>query len=254
MGAAITVNGEVVHPSTYGISEGERLSDVLQRAGGFREDAYPQGAILERVQIREWEEQQRADMVRRLDQEQQTLKAASAKSPAEGAAAQGNFTQQQAYLISKIKDTPTVGRMVIKISGDIDRWKGTPADVQVRAGDVITIPKRPNFVMVSGQVYNPLAVTYRPGKSARWYLGQAGGANDLANKKSIFVVRADGSLVGNGGGLGWWNSDPLNVVLNPGDMVYVPEKFITSNSTLKSLSETAQIISSVALAASVALR
>ncbi len=177
----------------------------------------------------------------------------AATSPEAVAAKQG-FADQQAYLISKIKDTPTVGRMVIKISGDVGSWKGTPADVQVRAGDVLTIPKRPTFVMVSGQVFNPLAVTYRPGKSARWYLGQAGGATELANKKNIFVVRADGSLIGNGGGLGWWNSDPLSVTLNPGDMVYVPEKFITNNSTLKALSEAAQIVSSVALATSVALR
>src|SRR5947207_6594519 len=66
-------------------------------------------------------------------------------------------------------------------------WANTPADIQVGAKDVLYIPKRPNSVMVSGEVYNPTAVTYKPGRSAGWYLQQAGGPTNVANKKAIFV-------------------------------------------------------------------
>jgi protein involved in polysaccharide export with SLBB domain len=61
VGAMITVTGEVVHPGTYGIQEGERLSSIIQRAGGFRSDAYPYGAVFERQQIRDMEAKNRAD-------------------------------------------------------------------------------------------------------------------------------------------------------------------------------------------------
>ena len=70
----------------------------------------------------------------------------------------------------------------------------------MRAGDVIYIPKRSNMVIVDGSVYNPTAITYKPGKNAEWYLSQAGGPTQLANKKAVFVVRGDGSVVG---GPGW---------------------------------------------------
>ena len=59
VGAVITVTGEVMHPGTYGIQEGERLSSILERAGGLRSDAYPYGAIFERVQVRELAERNR---------------------------------------------------------------------------------------------------------------------------------------------------------------------------------------------------
>ena len=59
--------------------------------------------------------------------------------------------------------------------------------------------------MVNGQVYNPTAVTYRPGKNAGWYLRQAGGPTNMANRRPLFVVRADGSVVGERAvGIGSW--------------------------------------------------
>src|SRR5947209_18850709 len=53
VGATIEVKGEVVHPGTYGIREGERLSSIIARAGGFRSDAYPFGSLFQREQVKE---------------------------------------------------------------------------------------------------------------------------------------------------------------------------------------------------------
>src|SRR5439155_25640236 len=72
--ARITVKGEVAHPGTYGIREGERLSSILQRAGGLRSDAYPYGAAFERMQVRELEEENRADLIRNVQAESAELK------------------------------------------------------------------------------------------------------------------------------------------------------------------------------------
>ena len=95
-----------------------------------------------------------------------------------------------------MSSNPPLGRVTIRISSEIDRWKNTSADIEVRAGDTLIIPKRPSYVMVTGQVFNPTAVSYRPGKSAKWYLSQSGGPTQVANKKAIFVIRADGSVIG----------------------------------------------------------
>src|SRR5262249_53834638 len=104
--------------------------------------------------------------------------------------------QQYQTTLTQLSANPPVGRVAIRISPDINKWKNTPADVEVRGGDTLVIPKRPGFVMVSGQVFNPTAVSYRPGKSAQWYLSQGGGPTKMADKKAIFVIRADGSVIG----------------------------------------------------------
>jgi protein involved in polysaccharide export with SLBB domain len=102
--------------------------------------------------------------------------------------------------------------------------------------------------MVSGQVYNPAAITYTPGRNAGWYLHRAGGATDLGNKGNIFVIRADGSVIGSGSGL--FHGNVLSTVLQPGDTVVVPEKIIGA-SKLQTLLATGQLASSLAVAATV---
>ena len=84
---------------------------------------------------------------------------------------------------------------------------------------------KPDYVMVNGQVFNPTAVSYRPGTSGRWYLGQAGGLTPLADMKSVFVVRADGSVIAaKNNQQGWFSGNPLDTALRAGDMIIVPER------------------------------
>jgi protein involved in polysaccharide export with SLBB domain len=147
---------------------------------------------------------------------------------------------------------PPEGRVDIRISDRVDRWRNTSADVEVRAGDTLTIPKRPSFVMVTGQVFNATAVSYRPGRSAKWYLSQSGGPTTLANKKAIFVIRADGSVIGGKGSL--LGGDPLDAALRPGDTVVVPEKAIGGGPNWQNLFTSAQIASSIASTMFIALR
>jgi protein involved in polysaccharide export with SLBB domain len=117
---------------------------------------------------------------------------------------------------------------------------------------VVAIPKRPNFVLVTGQVYNPTAIGFSSGESANWYLRQAGGPTESANKKKIFIVRANGSVIAGSGGDGLWGEGVLNARLEPGDTVIVPERIVGGSAFWKNLLSTAQIGSSVAIAASIA--
>jgi protein involved in polysaccharide export with SLBB domain len=139
--------------------------------------------------------------------------------------------------------------MLIHVSSQIEKWEGTQADVEVRAGDTLHIPKRPTFVMVAGQVYNPIAITFSSGKHAGWYLKQAGGPTSLANKKEIFVVRANGTVVGRGSGE-WWSGNVLSTTLQAGDTIFVPEKGAGAG-IFKNLSQTISLLSGAAVAVSV---
>jgi protein involved in polysaccharide export with SLBB domain len=238
-----------MRPGTYGIHEGEKLSSVLARAGGFRADAYPYGAILERTQVRELEEKTRAELIRRVESEGNSLKLVPETDPDQKLAKEASLSQWQ-NAVEKLQNTPPVGRLVIHITNDVRRWANTSADLEVRAGDVLIVPKQPNFVMVNGAVYNSTAITFRSGKSAEWYLSQAGGSTVMANKKAIFVVRANGAVVGGSGGM--WGGGALSAELRPGDMVMVPEKAVGGTSKWKTTLEASQLVYSVGIAIQVA--
>jgi protein involved in polysaccharide export with SLBB domain len=250
LGATIAVKGEVKHPGTYGIRPGERLSSILERAGGFGPDAYTFGAVLQRVQVRELESKAQNEMVLRVKGIQDDLQLMP-ETDARQKQAKEMAMQQWQTTLEELSANPPVGRVTIRVSSHINQWKNTNADVEVRAGDLLVIPKRPSAVMVTGQVFNPTAVSYRPAKSAKWYLGQAGGPTTLANKKAIFVIRADGSVIGSKTGI--WAGESLSASLQPGDTVVVPEKALGGGLQWQSVLLSAQAASAIASTLFIAL-
>jgi protein involved in polysaccharide export with SLBB domain len=223
LGASISVKGEVKNPGAYGIRPGEKLSSVLGRAGGFGPLAYPYGAVLMRREVREVEMNSRLEIVRRLKQEQINLKQLPETEPDQKNAKLTAIAETETTL-QQLQSNPPIGRVVVRIPSDLQKLKGTSADVPVRDGDVLIIPKKADYVMVNGQVFNPTAVSYRPGHSARWYLSQAGGTTQIADKKAVFVIRADGSVLSaKNNSVGWFSGDPLGQTLKPGDSIVVPE-------------------------------
>jgi protein involved in polysaccharide export with SLBB domain len=251
IGQSVQIEGQVAYPGTYGFREGERLSSVLRRAGGFRETAYPAGAILVRDQVRELEQKSREELIRQIE----TSSASARLSPNLGSGDSGATLKliqaQQDQVLARLKSEPPTGRLVVHITADIDSWANTPVDIEMRRGDVLTIPKRPGFVLITGQVYNATALTFAPGKTASWYLQHAGGTSDTANRKEIFVIRANGSVIGRHSG-GLFDPSVLSTRLGPGDVVVVPQKVIGASLFWKNLLTAAQLASSIAITAAVA--
>ncbi len=250
IGESITIEGQVKFPGNYGFQDGERLSSVLRRAGGFLSTAYPMGAVLVREQVRELEQKSREELIRQIE----TNSAAARLSPNLSGGDTGTLQlikAQQDEVLQDLKSHPPAGRMVIHITADIDSWANTPADIELRRGDVLTIPKQPGFVLVTGQVYNATALTFAPGETAGWYLSHAGGTNSTANRKEIFIIRANGSVIGRRSGE-WFDPNVLSTKLNPGDVVVVPQKIIGASLLWRNLLTTAQLASSIAITASVA--
>ena len=248
LGATVTVQGEVEHPGTYGIRPGESLSSVLQKAGGFTPQAYPYGLVLTRRQVRDLEMKSHEELVARVKAEQTQLKALPE-----------NDQDQKNLKLTAIAQTDTtlaqlethlpVGRVVLNATLDEKSFDRVAAETPLTNGDVIRVPKKPHYVMVQGQVFNPTAVGYVSGRSANWYLSQAGGLTELADKKAMFVIRADGSVLAAKNNHTAWSGDPMDAVLMPGDVIVVPEKapkVAARNWT--TLMQSAQVATSVALA------
>jgi polysaccharide export outer membrane protein len=252
LGASVVVKGEVNHPGTYGIKPGERLSSVLARAGGFLPTAYPRGIVFERQDVRKLEQKSRDELIQRIRQEGVTFKTSIQETGQDQAALAQAALAQRNSVIEGLQQAPVTGRLVVRMPSDVARFRGSPDDIELRRGDTIFIPKMPEFVVVTGQVYNSNAITYRVGHNARWYLRQAGGPTDQANKKAIFVIRANGSVVSNQGS-GLWNGSVLSTAIEPGDTIVVPEKAIGGASAgWKNLIAIAQLAQAAATTAFIA--
>jgi protein involved in polysaccharide export with SLBB domain len=244
IGSSVSIEGEVEHAGSYGIEPGERLSSVLKRAGGFRDSAFPAAAVLERVQVRALAEQARQEMIQRLESTPVDVRVGVLPSQ-DQTNLQQSLQQQRLQVLTALRNHPASGRMVINISSDIGKWENTSADIELRAGDTLTIPKRPSFVMVSGQVYNATAISYVPGRTVGWYLGKAGGATPYGSKKDIYVLRSNGAIIAHGNN--WISGDFMGLRLQPGDSIIVPEKLIGGSQVWRDLIATAQIMSAAAL-------
>ena len=252
IGAVVTLRGEVRKPGVYGIRSGERLSSLLQRAGGLLPTAYPRAAVFEREEVRELQQKNRQEMIQRLEQESTVVKTAASTTGTEEAALQQAAMQQRQRVLDALRKAPISGRLVIHLRPNRTGFEGSPDDIELRAGDSLMIPKQPGAVLVIGQVYNANALTYTPGRNANWYLSRAGGATQLANKGAIFIVRSDGSVTsGSQGRL--WSGGVLSATMGPGDTIVVPERPVLGSTTLKNVLTIAQIASSAALVAAVAI-
>jgi protein involved in polysaccharide export with SLBB domain len=243
IGSSVKLTGEIEHPGNYGIESGERLSSVLKRAGGFRSDAYPAAAVLDRVQVRELGEQARQEMILRI--ETTPIESQSSVTGTQDQTSLAALQLQRQQVLTSLRNHPASGRMVINISEDVSKWENTSADIELRADDTIVIPKRPSFVLISGQVYNAVSISYVPGRNVGWYLAKAGGSTPSGDKKHIFVLRADGSVVAHGGG--WGNGSVMNIRMRPGDTIYVPEKSIGGSQVWRNIIATAQVFTAAAL-------
>ena len=245
IGASVTISGEVEHAGSYGIRDGERLSAVLKRAGGFRKEAYPYAAVLQRIQVRQQNELAREQMIRRIENTPVVVSPGTITGSQTAQDMQKSLEMQRQEILANLRSQPVGGRLVINISSDISRWENTPADIELRAGDTLLIPKRLDFVAVSGQVYNPVAINYAPGKNLGWYLRKSGGATRSGDKKEIYVLRADGSIVPMGNS--WVSNSFMDLHMRPGDTIFVPERIIGGSQLWQNILGAAQVASAAAL-------
>ncbi|MGH9680396.1 MAG: SLBB domain-containing protein, partial [Candidatus Acidiferrales bacterium] len=203
LGASVSVRGEVAHPGNYGIRPGERLSSVLARAGGFLATAYPRGIVFEREEVRLLERKSREDLIQRVRMESASFKPSLQETAQDQAALTQQSITQRNEEIAALEQAPVTGRLVVRVPDNFAHFAGSLDDIELRRGDSLFVPKRPEFVVVSGQVYNANAITYRPHRNARWYLRQAGGPTDQGNTKMVFLIRANGAVVSREGSAMW---------------------------------------------------
>jgi polysaccharide biosynthesis/export protein len=219
---SITINGEVRFPGTYPIGRGESLLSAMKRAGGLTDLAFPEGAVFIRDELKVREKDQLELLSNRLQSDLaalslEALTTSAISSTGGGAnAAQGLAIGQQ--LIEQLRNTKPVGRLVININSVMKGGAG--ADILLRAGDKLLIPKKTQEITILGEVQSPTSHIYAAGLTRDDYIAKSGGTTQKADRKRIYVVRANGDVI-SGGRTGWFRRTQ-GVDIRPGDTIVVP--------------------------------
>jgi protein involved in polysaccharide export with SLBB domain len=258
----VTIKGEVRFPGAYPIYKGERLSSVLERAGGFTDKAYLRAAKFTRKSVQEEQQRRMDEVLKRTEEEiaQKQAEAASVASSAEELQATRATLEALNRSLARLKQARAEGRVVIHLA-ELERFKGGPYDVELQAGDLLDVPQSSSAVSVLGEVYNPTTLLTTPDRDVDYYLARAGGPTRQAEEDEMYVIRADGSLFSrqqtsfDGVRANWfarlWYGDSfLAQKLDAGDTVVVPRQ-IEKIAWMREIKDITQIISQVALTAGV---
>jgi protein involved in polysaccharide export with SLBB domain len=213
----VALMGEVRFPGVYPIRRGETLKSVLNRAGGLTALAFPSGSVFTRVELKEREQVQIDRLAERL---QSDLASAALRAAAANQGGGGQALTVGQSLLSQLKATKAVGRLVIDLNRVIESPDGSAEDIVMREGDQLIVPKQKQEVTVIGEVQNNTSHFYRENLNRDDYIGLSGGATGKADRGRIYIVRADGSVVSSENA-GWFRRSG-QVAMRPGDTIVVP--------------------------------
>ena len=231
----VHVDGEVLFAGTYTLSKkNERVSEIIKKAGGLSNMAYPQGARLERrltdlerkrvAEIMKLQREQREDEIR-----SQAIKSGKSISDLKQLASTDNY---------EIPDFYPVGIELDKAIAN----PGSDADIVLREGDRLTVPVYNGTVKINGEVMYPNTVAYKEGKGVNYYIDLAGGFSGKAKKSRTYIIYMNGDVAKAGHG----------VKVKPGCEIVVPQKSMSKMSTAESISLISGTASIAAMIATIA--
>ncbi len=218
----VHVDGEVAHPGDYVLPPGSMVSDAVRAAGGLTTAAFPYGTEFTRESVRLTQQTNFDRAVRDLETDMVKNQATQRTTSTEESTAQSAQAISNARLLDRLRQARPTGRVVMPIEPDA---RSIP-DFPLENGDTLTIPARGTSVGVFGSVFNTGSFVFVANHTAEDYLQLAGGPTRGADKTSIFMIRANGSVVSAQQGSSFWHSgnNLLGAVVQPGDTLFVPEE------------------------------
>ncbi|MBU0480044.1 MAG: SLBB domain-containing protein [Proteobacteria bacterium] len=246
---SVSIGGEVRFPGSYRIKDGERLSDLIERAGGFTENAYFHGAYFTSEKARELQQTSINDMVNDLEVKVQSVLAEQVHLISNANESQP-MAEQQALtgLVERLRSVKAKGRINITLA-PLATFRNSVFDFELRDGDTLTIPEQPNFVSVVGSVYSANSFLYQTKYTLEDYLALAGGPTKTADADNIYLMKANGEVVASSQS-GMFSSFGKTKMM-PGDTIVVPED-LERIPALKLIRDISDIVFKIATTAGIA--
>ena len=210
-----TISGAVYKPGKYIMAAGENIDDLVNKAGGFTENAYPFGAVYENND---------AKIINKKAQEllyDEFLDNIIALS-------QLNIGQTFDLtpiikLTEDIKNTTPSGRIVIDLLNE-----DNASSLNIRAGDTLVIPEKTNSVFVYGEVSSEGAVTFEANQSVDYFVEKSGGYKRFADNESIYILHPNGETQRYSKQRNLFANQPNDLKMYPGSVIFVPRKIDNS--------------------------
>ena len=220
----VRIEGEVQRPGTYILPPDSSVADALKIAGGLTPDAYLFGTEFNRESVRLSQQVNFERALRDIELELSRKATSAGVRTADEATAQAQQQLASERLLNRLRESRPSGRVVLQLQPG-----GTALpNLALEDGDRIFMPARPSTVGVFGSVFNAGSYLFNESRRVDDYLRMAGSPTRGADKSSIFVVRANGSVVsaqqGEGGWFGVGGKGIDDLVALPGDTIFVPEE------------------------------
>ncbi|MBU1007447.1 MAG: SLBB domain-containing protein [Candidatus Omnitrophica bacterium] len=235
----VTVKGEVRFPGTYSIRKGERLSSLIERAGGFTDEVFLDGTVFTRKSIKEIQEKMRQSFLEReqrtILEEQQSVLLRTGASLDTGLLSESMSMRKE--MLEYISSVELDGRMVIKMK-PVGAMKGTKYDILLEDGDALNIPQTPSAITVMGSVNNPASIPYEYGKGVEYYIRKTGSLTKHADRKGIYIIKANGEAV---------SKFMMSKAVSQGSTIVVPQEFKYWTPPGQILRDTVEMLSRIAI-------
>jgi protein involved in polysaccharide export with SLBB domain len=234
----IKIDGAVMKPGRYLMSDTESLNDLISKAGGMTANAYPFGAVYEN---------QKAFVINRMAKEKlyeefiDNIISVSQKNPT------GNFDLTSVINLTKnLKNTMPNGRVGI----DLEDSLSTEALI-IQDGDVLTIPEKSNHIYIYGEVNYEGALKFINKEDLKYYINKSGGFKENASSKSIYVLHPNGDTQRyNAGRKNIFQNSPSSqeFILYPGSVIFVPREIDNSATTRLAAQAYVSILGNIGIA------
>ena len=228
----VKISGAIVRPGNYKMIEGQNIFDLIKEAGGYTQNAFPEGAIY-------------------LNEEAKKINSnASEKLYDEFIDGLIDILQKSSgemditpliTLSQQIKNSTPNGRIIIDLLDD-------SSQIVIKNDDSIFIPEKNNSVFMFGEVLNEGALIYKRGADLEFYLAEASGLKEQANAQSIFIMYPNGQTKQFNRKRNLFASKSQEITIEPGSVIYVPKKIDNSLSSRLTAQAYATILGQVALA------
>lgn len=241
----VRIEGEVLRPAEYVLPEGSSIADLLRAAGGFTESAYVYATEFTRQSVQVTQQQNYDRALRDLETELARASTSQRITGSDEAAALAGRNAATSQFIERLRALRPAGRVVL----NLEPSTRTLPDMALEDGDRIYVPARPTTVGVFGSVFNAATYLYLPNRRLSDYLQLAGGPTKGADEDSIFMVRANGTVLSTRQrSPGWFSSSGAmgNLQAEPGDTIFVPEE-VNKTTVVQHLKDWTQILSQFGL-------
>ena len=231
----VEITGEVKNPGVYSFNDGDRLSDLIIKAGGYTLNAYEPGGILVRESAKSIE---RSINLRNYNE---MIKFIATSANAKDVVANGGDTLL--LILNELKNSDPTGRVSAEF--DISKIRKSPEiDTRIQPNDRIYVPHIPQEIYVLGEVVSPGTRLYDVDFSVKDYIARSGGMGLYADKSRLVIIHPNGDSYLWSGGLGNLFNNNLSII--PGSVIYVPRE-IGKLDGLNYASVIAPIFSSLAI-------